>query len=430
MEVLVEQVDLTELLGEVESTIAPLLAKNDNTLEVKAINDLGVITSDQTKIRQSLFNLLSNACKFTENGRISLTAERLAAAGGDVIRFVVADDGIGMSEEQSSRLFHAFSQAEVSTSRTYGGTGLGLAITKHFCRMLGGDVSVESEKSKGSTFTITIRAVLAAAEDQAAASKTAAGLDGQTILVIDDEKSARDAIGNALSDVGYVIVTARGGRDGLKLAREYRPDVIILDVIMPDLDGWAVLRALKSDADLADIPVILVTVVGDRDLGLALGAVDYLTKPIAPDELMRVVQRVRRSGEQADVLIVDDDPGTRDVLRRTLSREGWTVREAENGAKGLEELSISKPAIVLLDLMMPEMDGFEMLRAMRANAMWHNVPVVVVTSKDLDRQELEWLRGNTREVFQKGAYGLGELVSSVRGMVESARSDRTHSAMS
>jgi len=430
MEMLVEKVDLPALLGEVESTIAPLVSKNNNTLEVNTVNDLGTINSDQTKIRQSLFNLLSNACKFTENGKITLTAERQPAADGDMIKFTVADSGIGMTGEQSSRLFQAFSQADAATSRTYGGTGLGLAITRHFCRMLGGDVAVESEKGKGSTFVITISAALDPMPDQAGGGDAASRPDGRTVLVIDDEKPARDMIGDALSDQGYVVVTARGGRDGLRLAREYDPDIIILDVIMPDLDGWAVLRALKADADLADIPVILVTVVGDRDLGIALGAVDYLTKPIVPDELMRVVARVHRPGEQADVLIVDDDSGTRDVLRRTLSREGWTVREAENGARGLEELSISKPSIVLLDLMMPEMDGFEMLRAMRANTTWHGVPVVIVTSKDLNRQELEWLRGNAREVFQKGAYGLGELVSSVRNMVETARNDRARTAIS
>jgi signal transduction histidine kinase/DNA-binding response OmpR family regulator len=425
MEVLVETVDVAGLLAEVQSTIAPLVAKNNNTLRIDAGPDLGQMHSDQTKLRQNLFNLLSNASKFTKDGLISLTVERFAKADGDWIRFAVADSGIGMTPEQKSRLFQAFSQADAATTRNYGGTGLGLAITRHFCRMLGGDVAVESEFGKGSTFTMTLPVALGQGKAEAEELPGMPAEQAQgTILVIDDERSARELIGNALAKEGYAVIAAAGGRDGLRLARERRPDAIILDVIMPDVDGWAVLRALKTDADLADIPVILVTMLGERDMGLALGAADHLTKPIAPQELVRILARVRRSNGATDILIVDDDEGTRDVLHRTLVREGWTVREAANGIEGLEQLETSKPAVVLLDLMMPQMDGFEMLRAMRENKAWHDVPVVIVTSKDLRRDELEWLRGNTMEVFQKGAYGRAELVAALRAMVEAARRSR------
>jgi CheY-like chemotaxis protein len=191
---------------------------------------------------------------------------------------------------------------------------------------------------------------------------------------------------------------------------------------MPDVDGWTVLRALKTDVDLCEIPVILVTVLGDREMGIALGATEYLTKPVDPYELLRVLNRLRRQGGHAEVLVVDDDPATRDVLRRTLAREGWTVREAETGDQGLDQLRLSRPAVVLLDLMMPGMDGFEMLRLMRGEEAWRDIPVVVVTSKDLNLDELEWLRGNAREIFQKGAYGRAELIDTLRGMVEAARS--------
>jgi signal transduction histidine kinase/CheY-like chemotaxis protein/BMFP domain-containing protein YqiC len=425
MELLVETVDVAVLLAEVQSTIAPLVAKKDNRLQVATAPGLGTMQSDQTKIRQNLFNLLSNAAKFTKDGLITLKAERLAKADGDWIRFSVADNGIGMTPEQKGRLFQAFSQADAATTRTYGGTGLGLAITRHFCRMLGGDVQVESEFGRGSTFTMTLPVVLGQEKvgpevPAATPSEPAVG----TILVIDDERPARELIGNALVAKGYAVVAAPGGRDGLRLARERRPDAIILDVIMPDVDGWAVLRALKTDPDLADIPVILVTMLGDRDMGLALGAAEHLTKPIVPHELIRVLARVRRPDGAADVLIVDDDEGTRDVLRRTLAREGWTIREAENGAEGLARLAAAKPAVVLLDLIMPQMNGFEMLRAMRENEAWHDVPVVIVTSKDLGRDELEWLRANTIEVLQKGVYGRAELIAALRGMVEAARRRR------
>ncbi len=425
MEVLVETVDVAGLLAEVQSTIAPLIAKNHNTLKIEAGPDIGAMQSDQTKLRQNLFNLLSNASKFTKDGLISLSVERFAGAGGDWLRFAVADSGIGMTPEQKARLFQAFSQADASTARNYGGTGLGLAITRHFCRMLGGDITVESEFGKGSTFTMTVPAALGQGTGGGELPHPVVSEHPQaTILVIDDDRAARELMGAALVKEGYAVIAAAGGRDGLMLARERRPDAIILDVIMPDIDGWAVLRALKADSELADIPVILVTVLGDRDMGLALGAADHLTKPIAPPELVRVLSRVRRSDGAADILVVDDDDGTRNVLRRTLVREGWTVREATNGVDGLEQLAAAKPAVVLLDLMMPQMNGFEMLRAMRENEAWHDVPVVIVTSKDLGREELEWLRGNTKEVFQKGAYGRTELVTALRDMVEAARHRR------
>ncbi len=425
MEVLVEPVDVAELLAEVQSTIAPLVAKNNNRLEIATGPRLGTMQSDQTKLRQNLFNLLSNASKFTKEGLITVAVDRFAGADGDWIRFAVSDSGIGMTPEQKGRLFQAFTQADAATTRNYGGTGLGLAITRHFCRMLGGDINVDSVLGEGSTFTMTLPVVLGQGkvETEIAPDGTAAH-PLATILVIDDERPARDLIGSALVKEGYAVITAAGGRDGLRLARERRPDAIVLDVIMPDVDGWAVLRTLKADAELADIPVILLTMLGDRDMGLALGAADHLTKPIAPQELIRVLARVHRSDGKTDVLIVDDDEGTRDVLRRTLIREGWTVREAGDGEEGLAELAASKPAVILLDLMMPQMNGFEMLRAMRENPAWHDVPVVIVTSKDLGRDELEWLRGNTLEVFQKGAYGRAELVAALRDMVEAARRQR------
>jgi len=423
MELHIEEVELAELIGEVRSTIAPLVAKNSNRLQVKLQPDLGTMKTDQTKLRQNLFNVLSNASKFTKDGVITLAVSSFVGDGGaEWVEFSVSDTGIGMTPEQKGRLFQAFTQAEASTATTYGGTGLGLAITKQFSRMLGGDVTVDTEFGKGSTFRITVPRVAVGARVQqdgnAAPSDTVSG----TILVVDDERAARDVLGSALSQEGYRVVTASGGRDGLRLARQHKPDAIVLDVIMPDLDGWAVLRSLKDDTELCDIPVILVTVLGDRDMGVALGAAEHLTKPVDPQELRRVLSRLQRLDGNTDVLIVDDDPDTRDVLRRSLSREGWIVREATNGAEGLEQLAKARPAVILLDLMMPEMNGFEMLRMLRQNSNWRDVPVVIITSKDLSREELDWLRGHALEVFQKGAYARSELVTALRGMVEAARS--------
>jgi signal transduction histidine kinase/CheY-like chemotaxis protein len=421
MEVFLESFDVVALIADVRATVQPLMAKNGNTFEVRCDADLGTLRSDQTKVRQILFNLLSNAAKFTEQGRIRLAVRRTTRGGGYGLEFEVSDTGIGMTPEQMTGLFEPFSQADASTARNYGGTGLGLAITRRFCRLLGGDVTVKSEHGKGSTFLVTVPAVYPETAHEPLQTMPERNIITGTVLVIDDELAAGNGLGGALSQVGYRVITAADSRNGLRLAREARPDAIILDVITPDLDGWTVLRMLKTDAELCDIPVILVTVLGEQDMGFALGAAEHLTKPINPRELLRLLARVKCSKTKPDVLIVDDDPATRDVLRRTLIKEGWMVREAADGAEGLEQLARAVPAVMLLDLMMPEVDGFEVLRAVRQDAAWRDLPIVIITSKDLSREELEWLRGHAIDVFQKGAYSRAKLISVVRAMVEAAR---------
>jgi len=415
MDVFVEEFDVVAMLADVRATIEPLVARNGNTLEIRCDPELGVMRSDQVKVRQALFNLLSNAAKFTKEGRITLEARRLAGEHGDRLGFEVSDTGIGMTPEQVARLFQAFSQADASTNRNYGGTGLGLAITRHFCRMLGGDVAVASEHGRGSTFTVTLPVVSKAREE---VSRTA-GAEGWagTVLAIDDERATHDLLERELSAKGYRVLHALGGREGLQLAREMRPDAIMLDVVMPELDGWAVLRELKADPALRDIPVVLVTILGDREMGYALGAADYLTKPIDTDALLRALDRFMPAGRRAEVLIVDDDPATREMLRRTLAKGGWTVAEAADGREALGRLEHAAPAIVLLDLMMPGVDGFEVLEAMRREEAWRDIPVIVITAKDLDREELARLNGRAERVFQKGAYDRAELVGVVHRMI-------------
>ncbi|MEP2120288.1 MAG: response regulator [Bauldia litoralis] len=421
MDVLVEPFEIDSIVSQVESTIAPLIARNENALEIDVEPGLGAMESDETKIRQCLLNLLSNASKFTKKGTVTLSVRGVAGPdGGDCIAFQVSDTGIGMTAEQKDRLFQAFTQADATTSRNYGGTGLGLAITREFCRMLGGEVTVESEHGKGSAFTVTLPRVCprdGVEEDDVEPGSHV----GETILIVDDESSMRDALAEALAAEGYRVIKANGGREGLRLAREERPDAVVLDVIMPDLDGWTVLRSLKQDPDLCTIPVVLATVLGDRDMGLALGAADHLTKPVDSEDLKRVLDRVAHPSGATDVLVVDDDAGTREMLRRLLTREGWSVREAEDGAAGLEAIERSRPAVVLLDLMMPRMDGFEMLAVLRENDATRDLPVVIVTSKDLTREEREWFGGKALAVFQKGAYQRARLVETLREMVDATR---------
>jgi adenylate cyclase len=420
MEVLVEEFDVAALLAEVQSVIQPLMEQNANTLVVNCAPDLGVMRSDQTKLRQNLFNLLSNAAKFTEQGQITLAARRVVQNGDDWLEFQVSDTGIGMTPEQVGRLFEAFAQAEASTSRNYGGTGLGLAITKQFCRLLGGDVSVASTPGQGSTFTI--RLPTRAPEPKVEAARSGARSASEeairgTVLIIDDEKATHDLLERELSAEGYRVLHAGGGREGLKLVKAARPDVITLDIIMPDLDGWSVLKALKDDPELSEIPVVLVSIMGDRDMGFALGAADFITKPFDRDALVQAVSRHRKADGSAQVLVVDDDAKSRDMLRRTLEKEGWSVAEAVNGREALSHLNRARPGLVLLDLMMPEMDGFEVLERMRSEDPWRDIPVIIVTAKDLTRDEVDRLNHHVVKILQKGDYRRSDLLRDVHAMV-------------
>jgi CheY-like chemotaxis protein len=365
--------------------------------------------ADLTKVRQILLNLLSNACKFTERGRIGLRVTRAPGAGGrDEILFRVYDSGIGMTPAQMARLFEAFSQAEASTSRRYGGTGLGLAITRRFAQMMHGDVTVESEPGQGSAFTIRLPADSGAGTESAPPAPPSDGRAG-TVLVIDDDPTARDLIRRFLESEGFGVAEADGGAAGLELARTLRPDAITLDVLMPGMDGWAVLSALKADPDLATVPVLMLTMLHDQALGFALGASEYLSKPIDRDRLRSVLRRHRHAGP-CDVLVVEDDPATRELLSRMLESEGWTVATAENGRVALDALEHRAPSLILLDLMMPVMDGCQFATELRRDSRWRGIPVIVLTAKDLTAEDRRLLNGDVQGVLQKGALSREELL--------------------
>jgi signal transduction histidine kinase/CheY-like chemotaxis protein/HAMP domain-containing protein len=425
MDLYLETFDLATMLRDVETTVQPLVEKNANTLVVQHADTLGSMRADLTKVRQALFNLLSNACKFTKQGTVALeVTRRQAEEGAEWITFRVSDTGIGMTPEQMGKLFQAFSQAEVSTARQYGGTGLGLAITRHFCQMMGGDITVESVVGQGSTFTIRLPAdvvdpkVAAAprAEDSPASAPSLPE-GAPAVLVIDDDPMVHDLMRRFLSKEGVRMVSAISGEEGLQLAKAVQPVAITLDVLMPGMDGWAVLTALKADPDVADIPVIMLTIVDDKGMGYALGAVEYLTKPIDWRRLAVVLQKYRCTHPPCPVLVVEDDAAMRELLRRMLEKEGWTVTEAANGRVGLERMAEGSPELILLDLMMPEMDGFAFLEALRYNDAWRSIPVVVVTVKDLTPDDRQRLNGYVQQILQKGAYSREELLREVRGLV-------------
>jgi len=354
MDLYLEEVDLAGLVEEVRSIVEPLTAANANRLEIVCRAALGTLYTDRTKLKQSLLNLLSNAGKFTHQGRVTLEVR----PAGFEISFIVADTGIGLTEEQQGRLFQAFSQAEVSTTRRYGGTGLGLAITKHFCEMLGGRITVESTTGQGSTFTITLPDRGHAAPVIAATPEGAE--HAALVMIVDDDPNARDLLAATVRREGYRVIEATDGETALALAREWRPDVVTLDVLMPRMDGWAVMTALKSDPELAEIPVIIVTVLADRGIAVSLGAAEFLTKPVDRARLAATIrQHVYGSGV---VLVVDDEDESRRIARRHLDKLGWEVAEAEDGAGALRWLSQNpRPAMILMDLLMPGMNGFAFL---------------------------------------------------------------------
>jgi hypothetical protein len=435
MELYLEAFDVAGMLQNVVSTVEPLVEANANRLDVRAGADLGVMRADLTKVRQALFNLLSNAAKFTEHGVITLDAareqdDRLQPGerdGVDWLTFRVSDTGIGMTPEQLERLFEAFSQADVTISRKYGGTGLGLALSRRFCQMMGGDITVESTYGVGSTFTIRLPAqpvVTQPALEPARAERVGSALTpaapGESIvLAIDDEPAVLDLVQRFLSKEGFRVVTAASGEEGLKLARELLPHAITLDVLMPGMDGWTVLAALKADSALAGIPVIMMSIVNDKDMGYALGVSEYLNKPIERDALVAALRKYQRGGASSHVLVVDDDAVTREMLRRLMQGEGWTVSEAENGRVALARLAERTPALVLLDLMMPEMDGFQFVVEMQRNEAWRTIPVAVITAKDLTAEDRARLNGAVETILQKGAYSRDELLVELRTLIAS-----------
>ncbi len=432
MEVHSEDFDVAEVVSEASETVEALVAKNANTLTVAIGEGLGRMHSDVVKVRQCLFNLLSNASKFTEKGQIALSVNRVTSEDLDWLEFRVRDTGIGMSPEDMGKLFQRFSQADSSTTRRFGGTGLGLSITQAFCTMLGGDISAESELGKGTIFTMRLPADLRARD--AKARKEAARGDAATrsatsglslVLVIDDDVSARELLTRFLTREGFAVETAPDGASGLEKARALRPSAILLDVMMPHMDGWAVLSAVKADPILADIPVIMVTMVRQKGLAMTLGAADYLTKPVQWPRLKAVLERYQSSTEPAVALVIEDDESTSATLREGLAGAGWSVIEAPCRQDAIDQLTQNHLGLIIVDLDMSDLNGFALIRALRRRADWKDVPVVALTSRDLTPSECERLEGLAQQIIHTDGDPQRELVAELRNITASL-SRKTH----
>jgi CheY-like chemotaxis protein len=379
--------------------------------------DIGELYTDRTKLKQNLLNLLSNATKFTSSGTVTLTIARDTTMGHSPVTFTVQDTGIGMTPEQVAKLFSPFAQADASTTKRFGGTGLGLAITRHFCEILGGSIRVDSIAGVGSTFTMVLPShlppVALTADQSVRLADAEADVNSPLVMVVDDDASSRELMAIVLRKEGWRVVEAGSGEVALEMARKFKPSAITLDIMMPHMDGWSVLTALKADPELAGIPVVVVTIAADRGFAFSLGANDFMTKPIDRLHLGSLMHHLL--DDAATILMVDDDPQSRELIQRQLKLANIAFFEAGSGKQAIEWLSANDPpSLILLDLTMPEMDGFMFLQEISRHPNWESIPVVVVTAQELTAQQREWLGEHARAVIAKSAASSRDLSAEVR----------------
>lgn len=436
MQVYNEEVVLAEVIDEVFDTIKPIVDRNGNTLRVDIDEAPAELFCDQMKLRQILLNLLSNASKFTRRGMIRIFGYEESDEQGEWVVLEVIDRGIGIPEEKLIELFDAFKQADNSTTRDFGGTGLGLTICKHFVELMGGTIAVDSQVGKGSTFRIRLprrykEEIVGSRQEESHGplnlKKKASGSNGPLkrprrtitpgaprVLVIDDDPTVHNLMVRFLEKEGFQVETTTGGHKAIEEVRKCKPDVITLDVLMPEVDGWSLLTALKKDEELREIPVVMLTIINERNLGFSLGATDYLTKPVDPSRLVKVLSKT-----VADicfpVLIVEDDPSTREVLERMVSQSGFEAVVAEDGKVALDLLEQGlRPGAILLDLMMPRLDGFELLKEIRQRSELIDTAVIVVSAAELSKEERDFLKGRVTQILQKGSYAREQLLGELR----------------
>ena len=427
MQLDVNDFDVEAVLREVTATIRPIMDANGNRLILRCEPGLGGMETDETKVRQALFNLLGNAAKFTEQGTVTLNVSRVVRKGEDWLRFMVEDTGIGIPQEQMSRLFQDFSQIDSSSSRKYGGTGLGLAISRRYCQMMGGDIEASSTMGSGSIFTMqlparcgTLRDAELAPQDVAAAASLPgpvtdiAQAGTRRILVIDDDPGTRELLSRYLSRQGIQVMQVASGEEGVEYARKNPPDLITLDVRMPGMNGRAVLRMLKDDPDLCHIPVIMVSMEDFSEAWREAGAAGFLSKPVDRARMGELAQACLRQGRDGPVLLVDDNSGTRNLIARTLQEAGVSVIEAEDGIKALELMRRHAPSLVLTDIIMPRMNGFEFLDEIHKDATLRDIPVVVITALDLSAEDRARLAVRADRVMEKNPDMRAEILKQIR----------------
>jgi len=427
-----ETFELKQILDDVVKTSSTLASKNENQLVLEYNADIDFVTADQTRLKQVVLNLISNACKFTEKGKVTVSVDKIPQDGGDLISIDVSDTGIGMSQEQMAKLFNSFVQADSSTTRKYGGTGLGLVISKQLAFLMGGDVVVNSELGNGTTFTATFLA------DFIGASETLKNLSaqpsslienvvslenslGKTVLIIDDDPTVSELMKRQLIKENYKVVIAPNGKEGIRLARDLKPDVITLDILMPEMDGWSVLRTLKADPEVSDIPVIMASILDEKNKGFSLGAADFLSKPVQKEYLMKSIRNLIGDKENLKICLIEDDDSLRFTMREILEKQNVKIIEAENGKIGMSILQNEeiKPDLILLDLMMPVMNGFEFLKTIRETELG-TIPILVLTGADLSEEEKKFLSGETLKILEKSDDTFSTIVKEVGNVLKAS----------
>ncbi|MCV6637636.1 response regulator [Candidatus Albibeggiatoa sp. nov. NOAA] len=413
MDLYLETFNINDMISDVITTIQPLIDKNHNHLEVHCVDDLGTMHADLTKVRQNLFNLLSNASKFTKNGNVALYITRETTGGNDWVVFRICDSGIGMSPEQQEKIFSAFIQADASTTRQFGGTGLGLAITKKFCEMMGGQIKVESQEGIGSTFMIRLPATVVEEildDDEIGPRHIYQG----HILIVDRDTNLRDNLKRTLVEQGYEVFVATDAKQALKLTYKTHPNFVILDSEIPE--GWSILVNFKTNADLQHIPVIVTTEQDHQVRAKSLGAVAYLEKPFEMPALLELLQK-HRTHKHWSCLVIEDDINARTALVKLLEHANWFVFEAHSGQMGLRFIRHHRPDLILLDLNLPEMNGFEFIRQLRSKPQWRSIPIIVITARDLSPAEQKRLNTEVESILFKGTYTREQLLDTIDGLV-------------
>lgn len=427
--------DLEEFLAGIMTSVRPNVERNRNKLELVTSRDLGQIFTDPMRLRQCLLNLLSNAGKFTEDGTVTLQARRERRRGEDWIVFRVIDTGIGMSPDQLDLVFQPFKQADTSTTRRYEGTGLGLTISRKLMALLGGTVSVQSQEGEGSTFTLEMpigtediplpkQTPPPTSQEIDFQSSLKPGPGQNAVMVVDDDPAVRHLLTRFLEKEGFHVVPVARGQEVVEKAKRIKPQAITLDVMMPEVDGWEVISQLKADPETANIPVVILTIVDEKNMGYMLGAADYLTKPFDRQRLLDTLSRYCNVSQEGVALVVEDDAPSRELVRRTLEKDGWEVLEAANGNEAWACMARRPPSLILLDLMMPDMDGFEFLDELRQRPQWRSIPVIVITAKDLteeDRMYLNgslFLSGSVKQILEKGRFDREQLLQEVHELVK------------
>jgi signal transduction histidine kinase/DNA-binding response OmpR family regulator len=413
VDVVVERFELAGLVDECLATVSEYVRGKPVELHAQVAAEIAEVETDKLKLRQILLNLLSNAAKFTESGEVIVEARR----EGDSLVITVEDTGVGIPAEQLPFIFEKFRQVDGSPTRKVGGTGLGLAIVRELSRVLGGEVTVTSTIGRGSLFRVVLPGALSregvVRKPEAAAHAKAA--DGALVLVVDDDPMIHQLVGKELEREGLRVVVAEDGVTALKIAREKAPAAIVLDIHLPELDGWGVLAELKRDPALARTPVIIMSVAEERARGFAAGAIDYLVKPFEPQRLAGLVMR-EIGAERGEVLVVDDDADTCELVARQLRAVGFSVASARTGEEALVRLRVTRPALVVLDLCMPGMSGFDVLSQLRAER--HDARVIVFTGKSLTAAEEQTLRQGMAQVVHKDGVSMDEIVGAAKQQLQ------------